>query len=95
MDFENSVALVTGGANGLGRATATRLAEAGAKVVVADIETGPGEEVAALVGGEFIVLREIHARQDETGLDHIGRIAGVPVCPYRHEKGLDRFPFVA
>ena len=54
MDFENSVALVTGGANGLGRATATRLAEAGAKVVVADIETGPGEEVASLVGGEFI-----------------------------------------
>jgi NAD(P)-dependent dehydrogenase (short-subunit alcohol dehydrogenase family) len=54
MDFEGKVALVTGGANGLGRATAVRLAGAGAKVVVADVETGPGEEVAAEVGGTFV-----------------------------------------
>ena len=54
MDFENSVALVTGGANGLGRATAARLAEAGAKVVLADIETGPGEQAAQEIGAEFI-----------------------------------------
>jgi NAD(P)-dependent dehydrogenase (short-subunit alcohol dehydrogenase family) len=54
MDFQGKVALVTGGANGLGRATAVRLAEAGAKVVVADVETVPGEEVAAEVGGTFV-----------------------------------------
>ena len=54
MDFEGTVALVTGGANGLGRATAARLAGAGAKVVLADIETGPGEEAAAEIGAEFV-----------------------------------------
>ena len=54
MEFEGRVALVTGGANGLGRATAARLAGAGAKVVLADIETGPGEEAAAEIGAEFV-----------------------------------------
>jgi NAD(P)-dependent dehydrogenase (short-subunit alcohol dehydrogenase family) len=52
--FEGKVALVTGGANGLGRATAARLAAAGASVVIADIEPGPGEEAAEAIGAEFI-----------------------------------------
>lgn len=54
MDFEGKVALVTGGANGLGRATAARLAAEGAKLVLADIESGPGGEAAAELGAEFI-----------------------------------------
>ena len=54
MNFEGRVALVTGGANGLGRATATRLSEAGAKVVLADLEADPGQEVARQIGAEFI-----------------------------------------
>jgi len=54
MDFEGKVALVTGAANGLGRATAARLAGEGAKVVVADIESGTGQEAAAEIGAEFI-----------------------------------------
>jgi NAD(P)-dependent dehydrogenase (short-subunit alcohol dehydrogenase family) len=48
------VALVTGGASGLGRAAAVLLAEAGAEVVVADVDEEGGRAVAAQVGGHFV-----------------------------------------
>lgn len=54
MSFHGKVALVTGGANGLGRATAARLIEGGAQVVLADIETEAGTEAAAELGAGFI-----------------------------------------
>ncbi|MEU7062108.1 SDR family NAD(P)-dependent oxidoreductase [Streptomyces sp. NPDC046197] len=47
------VAIVTGGAGGLGRAMALALAQAGARVVVADLDAPAGREVADLVGGAF------------------------------------------
>jgi NAD(P)-dependent dehydrogenase (short-subunit alcohol dehydrogenase family) len=50
---EGAVALVTGGASGLGRATAERLAGLGARVVVLDLPGSDGEAVAAGLGGEF------------------------------------------
>ena len=49
----DKVALVTGGASGLGRATCFALAEAGAEVVVADLSEDAGREVAEAVGGHF------------------------------------------
>ena len=48
------VAVVTGGASGLGRATALALAEAGSVVVVADVDEEGGREVAERVGGHFV-----------------------------------------
>ena len=45
-DLTNRVALATGAARGLGRAMATALAEAGARLVIADIN-GPGAQAAA------------------------------------------------
>jgi NAD(P)-dependent dehydrogenase (short-subunit alcohol dehydrogenase family) len=49
MTFENKVAVVTGGASGIGRAAAQRLAAGGAKVVVADIdEAGAAETVRGI-----------------------------------------------
>jgi NAD(P)-dependent dehydrogenase (short-subunit alcohol dehydrogenase family) len=46
--------LVTGGASGLGAATAERLAGAGARVTIADLNEGAGEELAARIGGLFV-----------------------------------------
>ena len=43
-------AIVTGGASGLGRAVAARLARNGGSVVIADLPTSAGESVAAELG---------------------------------------------
>lgn len=50
MDVKNSVALVTGGASGLGLATVEALLAAGAKVVILDLPGSPGAEVASRLG---------------------------------------------
>jgi NAD(P)-dependent dehydrogenase (short-subunit alcohol dehydrogenase family) len=52
--LRDRVALVTGGASGLGRATALALAAAGAEVVIADLADSSGADVAAQVGGHFV-----------------------------------------
>ena len=50
MDLSNHVALVTGGASGLGRATVENFVGAGATVVIVDLPGSPGEEVAKELG---------------------------------------------
>src|SRR5699024_7747252 len=47
-----SVAVVTGGASGLGLATATKLVAAGATVVIIDLPSSDGETVAGKLGGQ-------------------------------------------
>lgn len=49
MLLSNKVAIVTGGAQGIGRATAERLAHEGAKVVVADVAEAEGAKVVAAI----------------------------------------------
>jgi len=51
------VALVTGAGSGIGRATAILLAREGAKVAIAEIDAGAGEETAHLAGNEAIAIR--------------------------------------
>ena len=50
MDIDGSVALVTGGASGLGFATARRLVAAGARVVVVDLPSSSGAQAAERLG---------------------------------------------
>lgn len=50
MSHHKLVALVTGGASGLGRAVASRLARNGGSVVIADLPSSAGEDVAAELG---------------------------------------------
>lgn len=54
MNISSVVALVTGGASGLGRATALRLGKLGARVVVCDLPSSAGATVAAEIGGNAI-----------------------------------------
>jgi NAD(P)-dependent dehydrogenase (short-subunit alcohol dehydrogenase family) len=53
MQIKNSVFLVTGGASGLGAATARMAAEGGGKVVIADLQAEAGEKLAKELGGRF------------------------------------------
>jgi 2-hydroxycyclohexanecarboxyl-CoA dehydrogenase len=50
MRLDGRVAVITGGAGGIGRATAARLAAEGARVVVADLELGAAQRVAEELG---------------------------------------------
>ena len=51
MNVNNAVALVTGGASGLGLATAEKLLDAGASVVILDLPSSDGAAVAEKLGG--------------------------------------------
>ncbi|MFL1429679.1 MULTISPECIES: 3-oxoacyl-ACP reductase [unclassified Nocardiopsis] len=52
--FEGRVAVITGAAGGIGRATARRLAAEGARIVAADLDEAAGRAVAEEAGGTFV-----------------------------------------
>jgi NAD(P)-dependent dehydrogenase (short-subunit alcohol dehydrogenase family) len=85
--LHDKVALVTGGAGGLGRATCEALAQAGSRVLVVDVDEAGGRAVADAVGGEFFAadvasLEDNHAMVEAAlsrlgGLDLVHLNAGV------------------
>ncbi|ROL82051.1 short chain dehydrogenase [Pseudomonas protegens] len=107
MRFSGQVALVTGAANGIGRATAQAFAAEGLKVVVADLDVLGGEETVALIqaaGGEALFVpcnvtheadvQKLMARTVEAygRLDYAFNNAGIEIEKGRLAEGsLDEF----
>ena len=71
MDLTNTVALVTGGASGLGRATTERLLAAGAQVVMVDLNAEVGEQAAAELGDatHFVTADVTNEEQVQAAVD--------------------------
>jgi NAD(P)-dependent dehydrogenase (short-subunit alcohol dehydrogenase family) len=81
MDANNAVALVTGGASGLGLATARRLLDDGATVVIADLESSRGVDVAAELGARahFVPTDVTSERDAARAVDTAARFGGLDI----------------
>ena len=66
--FEASVAIVTGAGNGIGRGSALRLSQEGARVVVVDIDADAARRVADELPGEAVAV--VADVADEAAADH-------------------------
>jgi NAD(P)-dependent dehydrogenase (short-subunit alcohol dehydrogenase family) len=85
--LDGKVAVVTGGAGGIGRETARRFAEEGARVCIADLADEPGKETASEVDGIYVHAdvtdpEDVQRMYDETaarfgGIDVLFNNAGI------------------
>ncbi|HBI47858.1 MAG TPA: 3-hydroxyacyl-CoA dehydrogenase [Smithella sp.] len=86
MNHRDVVALVTGGASGLGEASILELVKKGAKVVVIDVDADKGEKLAANIGANAIFVKtdvtsETDVRQTiQKAVDAFGKINVVINC---------------
>ena len=69
MDVNGQAAIVTGGASGLGEATARKLAAQGAKVTILDLNEEKGQQVATDINGVFAVCNVADETSMQAGLD--------------------------
>ncbi|MEG1970234.1 MAG: 3-hydroxyacyl-CoA dehydrogenase [Burkholderiaceae bacterium] len=83
MQFKDKAFVVTGGASGLGEATARMIAAVGGQVVIADVQVDKGEALAAELGGRFVacdVTREADAQAAIAAAQAIGELRGLINC---------------
>jgi len=83
MQIAGSTTVITGGASGLGRATAERLHAAGGSVVLLDLARSAGKEVAAGLGD-----RALFAPADVTSPDEVGAALEAAVARFGGVQGL-------
>ena len=83
MQIAGSTTVITGGASGLGRATAERLHAAGGAVVLLDLPRSPGKEVAAALGD-----RALFAGADVTNPDEVTAALDAAVARFGSVQGL-------
>ena len=76
MDLKGIAAIVTGGASGLGGATAERLARAGAKVTIFDLNADLGRSIAAKIGGHFVRVDVVDEADVEAGVEEAEGVNG-------------------
>ncbi|NRR31637.1 3-hydroxyacyl-CoA dehydrogenase [Oxalobacteraceae bacterium] len=83
MQIQNNVFIITGGASGLGAATARMIAEAGGKVVLADVQVEAGQALAAELKGVFVkcdVSSEIDGKAAVAAAVALGTLRGLVNC---------------
>jgi len=73
-ELSGKVAIVTGAASGIGRATAELFVEEGAKVVIADVDVARGEAVASRLGATALFKRTDVSNADE--VQDLSRLQG-------------------
>jgi 2-hydroxycyclohexanecarboxyl-CoA dehydrogenase len=92
MRLEGKLALVTGGASGIGAATARRLAAEGARVAVADLDEPGARSVAAEIDGLAVQMDVADAASARAGVAAVEDALG-PVDVVVNNAGTDRFAF--
>ncbi len=82
IELAGKVAIVTGGASGLGRATAELFVQEGARVVIADVDSEQGQKVASALGEAAVFARTdvSDAQQVQAAVDlAVARFGGLHV----------------
>ena len=79
MDINGASAIVTGGASGIGAASARQLAARGARVVVADLQADRGAELAEEIGGAFVSVDVTNTEQIEAAVNRAAELGPLRV----------------
>jgi 2-hydroxycyclohexanecarboxyl-CoA dehydrogenase len=90
MRLEGKVALVTGGASGIGAATARRLAAEGARVAIADLDTAGAGDVAGEIDGAAVEMDVADVESVRAGVAAATEAVG-PLDVVVNNAGTDRF----
>ncbi len=83
MQIQGNVFIITGGASGLGAATARMLAKAGGKVVIADVQVEQGQALAQELQGQFVkcdVTSEADGQAVVAAATAMGSLRGLINC---------------